>query len=213
METIQEAMRELMRRKKDQKINTASSPLQINESRKLYHGDNDRELQAGDELTVNNTHEKVIVTSISRYGNAVHVRKEGEDKERIYPSFAFADNLKWLDKEAEQRKKTQISLQEKIKKFFKGDSRYFDKAADIIVEWYEIENNIEMLRRPTLDDILDLLNASSYEKESVIIAKAIGPKAKFAFPTFNGKDISEYGDEYLTEDLEQAKNESLLPDL
>jgi len=141
METIQEAMRELMRRKKDIK-KTEKQSIQFNE----------------------------------------------EEQARIRP-------------------------QEKIKKFFKGDSRYFDKAADIIVEWYEIENNIEMLRRPTLDDILDLLNASSYEKESVIIAKAIGPKAKFAFPTFNGKDISEYGDEYLTEDLEQAKNESLLPDL
>ena len=74
-----------------------------------------------------------------------------------------------------------VKAAKKLKKMFDGDPQYFDEAADIIIYWYEKEDNTEALKDPDLNDILDLLDVGSNPKEREIVAKAIGHDADFIF--------------------------------
>lgn len=71
--------------------------------------------------------------------------------------------------------------EQKLKQMFEGDPQYFDEAADIIIYWYEREDNINALKDPDIGDILNLLDAASNTNDREIVAKAIGPDADFIF--------------------------------
>ncbi|MCK9470365.1 MAG: hypothetical protein M0Q88_01240 [Bacilli bacterium] len=163
-----------------------------------------------------------------------------EEKEAIVKGFKqdakknFYEDVE-NEEEDEQKLSESVNLvttAKKLKQMFDGDPQYFDEAADIIIYWYEREDNIAALKDPELSDILDLLDAASSPSEREIVAKAIGPDADFIFDdededdddwknfeesTLYGEDlelwISRYMKEYHPKGITESQVKDVLDDL
>lgn len=61
----------------------------------------------------------------------------------------------------------------KLRKLFQGNPKYFDEAENIIYNWYDAEDNLNALKNPNIEDIYDMMDAATNSKEVKIVSKAL----------------------------------------